>query len=257
MANAAARSAGDPEVHERRASVARARAAFAACFVTAGLCACRPHEPNATPAAADVGSAWPAGTVVVVDEAPITAQEIDIATPWIALIDPASSPGHLRRVALCQIALPRTVARLEHPAARERALSDARAQQAALRAGQVAGPVGEFGQLGERVEGGWGDLGFLVWGELLEAPVGVWTDVIEEPGRFVIARKLGRKDGPRPSATRLEIDAFVFSFLPEGMGQGSMEQLYERHRLTIVDAAWRDVVPDRLLYIMKGMESAP
>lgn len=220
------------------------------------LLACDGAKPDAAGAlqvsARPADGRWPAGTVLAVDDLPISADEVDLVTPWVQRIEDMRSDSHLRRVAFSRQVLPRAIAALEYPRERAAALEQARARQAELAAGRLAGPADAKGALGERVEGGFKELGLVVWGTLLDLPDGSWSEVLEEPGRFVVARRLERRDAPVPKAVELVIDAFVFRFVPEGRTLTHSSETWSRHRLTIVDPAWRTIVPELVQFHMRA-----
>ena len=211
-------------------------------------------QQASAPAAGASQRAWPADTVMAVDDRAILSSEVDLVTTWIARIEPSRSDAHLRRLAACQINIPRAVAAVRFPAERERALAQAKARLQALRDAHVAGPTTEQGALCERAEGGWRELGLTIWGSLMDLPRDEWSEVIEEPGRFLVARTLSRTDGPLPHDTNLVIDACVFPFVPPELTTLELDQRFDEHKLTIVDPAWATVVPELLQYRMRGKD---
>jgi hypothetical protein len=216
-----------------------------ACLAACGAGA-DPSGAERSGAAPASSAAWPPGTVLAVDGAPLTADEVDLASAWIERIEPQAAERQLRRLALANVALPRILAELSAPAERERARAEAEAQLAQLRDGTIAGPPDADGSLGTLVEGNWQALGISLWGQAIDWPAGEWH-LIEEPGRYVVARRLGRADHLHPTALVLTIDAFVHPYLPEGF---DLDAAQEDHRLTIVDPAWREIVPELTQYRM-------
>jgi hypothetical protein len=222
--------------------------------LAASLAACGAGAPPSGAGPSDAGpsgaappdAAWPPGTVLAVDGAPISVDEVDLASAWIARIEPQAAGRQLRRLALANVALPRLVAELSAPEERARARAEAEAQLARLLDGGLAGPPGADGGLGTRFEGTWQELGIPLWGQAIDWPVGEWR-LIEEPGRFVVARRLRSEDHLHPMALVLSLDAFAFPYLPQGF---DLAAAAERHRLTIVDPAWREIVPELTQYRM-------
>ncbi len=193
---------------------------------------------------------WPEGTVLAVDDLPIRAEEVDQASVWIERIERKASPDHLRRLALTNVVLRRKLGQLIAPEAREQALERARATLAELRQGTAAGPVDAAGALGERLTGNFEDLGIPVWGTAMDLPAGEWSEPIEDTGRFVLVRRLRTEPGPVPLAIRLEVDLLAFAYLDPAQPEHDLERAYDRFRLTIVDPAWRVIVPELLQYRM-------
>jgi len=189
---------------------------------------------------------WPAGTVLAVDGLPISVDEIDLASVWVERIDPKAAERQLRRLALANVVLPRTLAELSAPEERARARAEAEAQLARLRAGGAKGPPGPDGGFGTVGEGNWQVLGIPLWGQATDWPADEWH-LVEEPGRFVVARRLARVDLPHPTALAVRVDTFLFPYLPPEL---DLEAAIDEHRLTIVDPLWREIVPERTQYRM-------
>lgn len=214
------------------------------------LGACEDDAP-ATPQTAPAPQ-FGAGVVLAVDATPIEADEVDRVTVYVERIDPAAAPAHLRRLALTNVVLPRTVARVMAPEAWAKAKAEALALRQQLASGTFAGPVAPDGTVGEVVEGGWGELGIESWGVATDLAKGEWSDVVEEVGLFVVLRRLERHDGPVPLATRLKVEAFRFPWLPLETLKGDVDAAYDSHRLVVVDPAWADYVPSVTQHRMKG-----
>ncbi len=217
-------------------------------------CAQQAEAPEAGSIAVPVKPNWPELAVLAVDDRAITSGEVDLASSWIARVELRRSDSHLRRLAVCQINIPRAVAAVRFSGERERALAAAQARLQALREAKLAGPPLQDGALCERVEGGWSELGFVVWGSLLDLPRGEWSEILEEPGRFVVARTLSQTEGNVPAAAKLVIDACVFPFAPAELTTPNLDQLFEEHTLTIIDPAWATIVPELLQYRMRGKD---
>jgi hypothetical protein len=193
------------------------------------------------PQAVEDGPTWPLGTAVAVDDIPISIDEVDQASVWVERIEPRSSGPQLRRLALTNVSLPRAVAQAMAPREHARARSEAGEALAALRAGTWSGPAGEV------VEGNFQALSIEVWGRALDMPLGEWSDPIDDIGRFLLVKLLEREDLPHTAALRVKIEVHAFPYLPE---DADVEAAKERHRLTIVDPAWREIVPELDQYRM-------
>lgn len=232
----------------RRPCPGAPRAACAAVLLTLALGACDDKAPATTPPAPKFESC----VALAVDDEPIDAHEVDRITVFVERIDPAASPAHLRRLALTNVVLPRTVARVMAPEAYAKAKSEAQALREQLASGKYAGPVAPDGTLGEVAEGGWPELGIEPWGVALDLAEGQWSDVIEEVGQFLVLRRLERQDGPVPMATRFKVEAFRFPWLPLETLKDDVDAAYDSHRLVVVDPAWADYVPTVTQHRMKG-----
>lgn len=207
---------------------------------------------DAAPQPSASAQQWPAGVVLAVGTRAISAEEVDLASVWIQNIEPGASPAHLRRLTVTNVILPRAVAHELDPAGRERALAQARERLAELRSGNFAGPLGPSGVLGEYIEGPWTKLGLPGWGTLLDAPDGEWSEPIEDAGSWVLMRRLWRREGATPAATVLAVDALRFDWLDPATRRASIDSAMDQFPLTIVDPAWREVVPELIQHRMKA-----
>jgi hypothetical protein len=184
--------------------------------------------------------------VVAVDGAPLSIDEVDLASVWVERIEPEAAGRQLRRLAFANVALPRLLAELSAPAERERARAEAEARLAGLASGTAALPPRADGSVGTLAEGNWQVLGLPLWGQAIDWPADEWH-LVEEPGRFVVARRLDREDHLHPTALVVRVDTFLYPYLPEGF---DLEAAIDDHRLEIVDPEWREIVPERTLYRM-------
>ena len=215
-------------------------ALFLAAALALGACA---EEPTIT---------WPPGTVLAVDSMPIFAAEIDEWLDIIALAMPADSKPSLRRLALMNIVLYRTVARLIDPGLFASVRADAEATRKSLVAGL---PLNPGAPPMERISGSWqgeGALGLDVWGKARTAPIGEWSAVFESIGAFVLFRVIERPDEPWNGGTIVTLDRVVFPYLvdtfdPRGLIESGRDQMV----LTVVDEEWGDIVPELTKHQMK------
>lgn len=235
----------------RRSFPGAAAAASSAFVLVLALAACDDEPPATTPGSAPAPK-FGAGVALAVDDVPIEAHEVDRITVYVERIDPAASPAHLRRLALTNVVLPRTVARVMAPEACAKAKAEAQALREQLASGNYPGPVAPDGTIGEVAEGGWTELGIESWGVAFDLAEGQWSEVIEEVGLFLVLRRLERHDGPVPTATRFKVEAFRFPWLPLETLKGDVDAAYDSHRLVVVDPAWADYVPTVTQHRMKG-----
>jgi len=217
--------------------------------LAAFVAACNPTSGEA-PHAATAQKSWPPGTVLAVDDAPINAAEVDAISVYTERIEPQSTAPQLRRLALTNVVLPRALSRLMAPEAREKARKDADEMLASLKRGAPVQPPKPDGAVGEIVTAGFTQLGIVPWGVAMDLADGAWSEVIEEVGRFVILKRIKRIDGPVPMATQFEVDVLAFPWLPIETLRAAVEQEHDKHKLTIVDPTWSDVVPELLQYRM-------
>ena len=188
--------------------------------------------------------------VMLVGDVPIFAAEVDEVTPLIALIEQNASDAQLRRLALTNVVLPRALARGIAPADREAARAQALATLARLRGGEVIGPAPEGTSGGERIEGQWSELGLQVWYAAWNLPEGEWSEPIEDAGRFVLVKRIGRVDAPVPGATKFQVEVASFPWLDARTAGAQVEAAYDKVRLEILDPDWRTYVPELTQYRM-------
>ena len=227
---------------------------LAALALVLGACAPSDDAVEAPPAAAAPAERgdWPAGTVLAVDDVPILAGEVDAATVAVQRIERRAVDAQLRRLALTNIVLPRLLTRLmAEDGARDAALAEAREALAALRAGEWFGlPVD--GRYGELYSGNFNRLGLELWSVGQDLAEGEWCEPIEQDGQFLIARRLELRPSPVPIGAEVDLDVLAFPFVDQTNYALELEAAYDRHQLTVVDPAWRALVPELLLYRMGG-----
>ncbi len=209
--------------------------------------------PACGPAASDetgttASSAWPADTVVTIDGVAITAAEVDAEIEPFLVFEPRSTDAHARRLAFTHVVLPRAVARLRggaesYESARERAAGVA----AYVAANGEAPPEapGEFSTYGGPRQVGW-----ATWQSAFELEPGQWSELVAATYDFRVVRLIRREDGPTPANLVVELAVVSFPFVPEDFSSGSAEVHYPEHRMTIVDPAWRAIVPEWIQYEM-------
>jgi hypothetical protein len=95
----------------------------------------------------------------------------------------------------------------------------------------------------EQIEGDYGALGFHVWNWALDAPLGTWSQPIEQPGAWYLAKVVERKPGLRPVDVALKVDVAIFPWIESDTYRADYEAHLDKSKLEFVDAAWRDVVP--------------
>ncbi len=225
-----------------RASFLTSLALFAWC-TGGGACA---KAASSAPADAKPRT-WPAGTVLVLNDVPIRADDVDSIASTFAVLEPQDTPVQLRRLALSNSTFPLIAAQGIDPARRAAAEQLARSYREALEKGDLpAGPL--TGPMEIERGGIFKELGFEFWRAAIDLQPGVWSPVIETPGSFHILRVKSRKESSQPGRTRLTIGAFDFPYLDAATVRPDIEGALDRSRLTILDDSWRDAVPAALRY---------
>ncbi|MBK7877689.1 MAG: hypothetical protein IPJ77_18545 [Planctomycetes bacterium] len=183
----------------------------------------------------------PPGTVLLLNDVPIRADEVDEYAEAYARLEPGFVETHCRRLALTNVVLPLVAARGIDPAARDAARTQAEAYKAALDSGAspnapLAGPIAE------PREGTWKRVGLEAWNATIDRQDGAWSDVIETPGAFQLVRLLKR--GPQTVAQEvyLELSVVEFPYL-QGETRAAIDAALDASHLVFVDPAWRDCIP--------------
>lgn len=212
----------------------------------ATLLGCEPAPQTAA------SESWPAGTVLVVgDKLPILATDVDAYLPALALIEPRFVEKQLVRVALTNVVLPRAIATiLAGEDARAKARKAADDALVSLRDGTWVGPAAPGSSGGTVIEGTFAQLGIVKWAQAFELQPGEWSNVVEEPGAFTVAKCLERVDGELPIQTSFRLEVVSFPYLPVDKGPLQIEAAYDVVRLRIVDPEWRTIVPELIQYRM-------
>jgi len=127
--------------------------------------------------------------------------------------------------------------------------AQAEAALARLRADEWVGPTPE-GLHGELRGGNFYRLGLELWAAGTDLPDGAWSEPIEQEGAFWLVRRVALRPSPVPLGVEVDLDALSFPFVDQATRASELEAAYDRYRLTVVDPAWRELVPELLLYRM-------
>lgn len=238
-ADATAWSAAGPIDRTSRAPL-RASVASAAC-VLALLGACSPSAP-AQPKEPVTHANLPPGTVMVLNDVPIRAEEIDTVAGWFARFEPQNSLTQCRRLALTNTIFPRIAAQGLDPARRERARQQALEYERAIRDGTLApGPIA--GPMEFEREGSAKQIGLDAWAATVDAQPLVWSSVHETPGSFEIVRLKERGHEASALWVRLKVGVLEFPYIDEVGGFQQISAALDASKLVILDPAWKDDVP--------------
>jgi len=203
---------------------------------------------GAATGAAAQASAWPPGTVLAVDGEPITQAEVDEWLAVIALVERGSTLPHQRRLALTNIVLPRTVARMLDPVAYREALDRAELLHAALEDG---GAAPEWAPEPKVVYGRAADIGLDIWWLCHDLEPGQWSRPHEHPGAWVVFRVLDEPAGEWQASTALRVESYWLPFVPEEESRSLIESGIDAMHLELVDPEWKWIVPEHYWRRMK------
>jgi hypothetical protein len=198
------------------------------------LQACAPESPPAAGTSAE----HPEGTVLLVDEQPLTAGEMIRLTADIRQLYPEYSLLHARRLALTNEFLPRLAARAREP---ERWSA---ARTACMEAND------ELEARATRVEGRFHGLGLSLWSAARHLPVGEWSAPLDLPGRWVRLRLDERLEAADPREEFLRVSLVEFGYLAPA--PNALEEAIDHARLTVIDPSFGEAVPEQWKHRMRG-----
>ncbi len=190
---------------------------------------------------------WPSGTVLTLNGVPITQEDVDEVAGWYAMLEPQFALPHLRRLAVSNVIFPKWAARSAEPDRRREAEAAAHAALDGCRAGSLpAEPVLRAS------DGNWRELDLTIWRAALDTEAGAWTDLIESPGCFHVARVDERRAGRTPRETTFVLSVLDFPYLDATKGIAALDEAIDRSRLEFIDPAWHDVVPALWQHRLRG-----
>ena len=195
------------------------------------------------PAPAPVKKAWPPGTVLVLDDYPISAEEVDASADVIAQLEPDNVPAQARRIALTNVVLPRAAGILVAGAKREEARRQASEAREALANAATPDFEPPFGVMQTR-EGPANDIGFEAWSYASTAVPGTWSEPLETIGAFEVVRVDSHSNADTPRQVRYKLRVCVLSYIDDPNLRGVIDAQLDRSKLTFVDAAWAEFVPE-------------
>lgn len=194
-----------------------------------------------SPSSADV--MWPEGTVLSLDGEPIEYGWVEEVADLLAHAEPGASEAQRKRLALTNIIFPLLASRALNPERRARNGALASQYLEELREGRAGfeGPV--VGPRLRTLTGGMRDLGLIAWGHCWNMEPGDWSPVCETIGTFQIFQLLDRDLGPLPGQTRFTVRMVEFPWLDPEAPRLEVNARLDASHLTIVDPAWRSIVP--------------
>lgn len=180
--------------------------------------------------------------MLLLNDVPITADEVDVVAGWFARFEPQDSLTQCRRLALTNTIFPRVAARSIDPERRARAQQQALEYEKAIREGTLApGPIA--GPMEFEREGSAKQIGLDAWAAAVDARPGVWSSVLETPGSFELVRLVERGNETSALDVRLKVGVLEFPYVDEVGGFQQMSAALDASKLVIVDPAWKDYVP--------------
>jgi hypothetical protein len=196
--------------------------------------ACSPHR---------VEVEWPEGTVLSLNGTAIGNDWVEEIANLFVHVEPGASEAQRKRLALTNIIFPLLASRSLDRDRRTMNEGLAAGYLEELRGGQTdfEGPV--VGPQPHTVTGGLHDLGLIAWGRCWDMEPGDWSPVCESIGTFEIFQLLDKDIGALPGQTRFTVRMVEFPWLDPEAPRVEVETVLDASRLTIVDPAWRVIVP--------------
>jgi hypothetical protein len=194
---------------------------------------------------------WPAGTVLALNDVPITVDDVDAVGSIIARTEPQDALPQLRRIALTNVLFPRmAAAQLAGPKREEaRALAKACKREADT-GSSLEGP--RVGILRQEREGYFKAIGLEAWNYAVDAEIGRWSEPLETVGAFELVRVNERTRAGAPRDVFLKVTVVVVAYVDAADPRTGVEALLDRSKLEYVDDAWRDVVPEYWKHRLRG-----
>jgi hypothetical protein len=209
------------------------------------FCACRPSEPPKQQ------HTWPTGTVLALDDMPITADEVDAFGSMIARTEPEFVLTHLRRIALTNYVFQHKMA-LELGGARYEASRRIATELArTLRAGEEPDPKRTDIFRGE-LQGNFKEVGLEAWNWAVDQPLGTWSDPIEVAGAFEVVRVESRNAASTARSVVMKVTLWIVPFMSSENPDKAIEDALDRAKIEYVDESWRDYVPESWKHRLRG-----
>ena len=215
--------------------------------------ACSPHASESTSEPAPLPANLPEGTVLLVEDRPITAAEVDFWLDHYRLIEPAKSDHHLRRLIITNFALQREVGAIL--AGAEDQNSDR--QLAKREAMQVKEILSNGRELppdilpATRFHNNWdSEVGIDGWAIGRQTPEGEWSEPFEGIGSFRIVKRVA---SPDPAGwvgnTEATFEIHTFYYLPIQEIKPSIEAALRQVDIRVVDPEWERYLPVHYLHL--------
>lgn len=203
--------------------------------------ACGAEAPPA-PATPQAPS-YPPGTVLLVEDQPLFAADVEPLSADILELYPEYSPIHARRLALTNVWLPRLACRARYPEA-----------WAAARAACAAASDGLDAASPDTLEGSFGGLGVGLWSEARHLSPGTWSGPIEQEGRWLRLRLDERVPADDPREEVLRLSLIAFPYVDPSDPHAQIEAAIDGARLTLVDPRFSEAVPEAWKLRMRGSQ---
>jgi len=214
-----------------------ALAAFTGCSNSA------PEEP--------APRSYPEGTILVVDDQPILAADVDRFVGAVALIEPEFVLRDHRRKVLSNISIPLAAGAALDPTSREEAFTRA---QALLSAFRETGEVPADAPQPRVLSGTFKEIGLIPWALATEMEPLTISELHETPGAWSFFRLTASSEAPGEFEGRSQVTILRYDvpYLPQDAVRGLLQTAMQGFKIEIVDPEWEPMVPPAFLYPSKG-----
>ena len=183
-----------------------------------------------------------AGVVLLVDEVPLRAADMEPLVADIQRLYPEYMTVHARRLALTNAFLPRAALQSS------RAETWAEARRACRSATDLDQRTAWSG------EGSWRDLGLEVWSAAHTLAPGTWSEPVELVGRWVRLRVDELRPADDAAREWLRVSLLEFAYMTPATLKQDVDQAVNGARLTVLDPSWGEAIPEDWKHRMRGAE---
>jgi hypothetical protein len=208
----------------------------------AALAGCSQPEPDEPEQ-----RAHPEGTILVVDDQPILAADVDRFVDAVALIEPEFVLRDHRRKVISNISIPLAAGAALDPAGRDEAFSRA---QALLSAFRETGEVPADAPKPQVLSGTFKEVGLISWALATEMEPLTISELHETPGAWSFFKLTASTEAPGEFEGRSQVTILRYDvpYLPPDAVRGLVQTAMQGFEIEIVDPAWEPMVPPAYLY---------
>lgn len=212
------------------------------CLALSLALGCSEPQPTAPPEVE-----LPAGTVLVVDQQPILAEEVDRYVSAIQLIEPEFVLRDHRRKVLSNISIPIAAGAALDPAGRDEAFERA---QRLLAATRETGEVPADAPAPKVSTGTFKDVGLIPWAIATDLEPLTFSELHETPGAWTFFKLTASTHAPGEfiGTSQVTIVRYDVPYLPTEAVRGLVQTALGGFDVQVVDPEWEPLVPPIYLY---------
>ena len=217
-------------------------------LLTPVLCSAGCSEP--TPDAPTPRS-YPEGTILLVDDQPVLAADVDRFVEAIARIEPEFVLRDHRRKVLSNISIPLAAGAALDASAREEAFAQAQSLLSALRETGEMPPDAPEPRV---MSGTFKEVGLIPWAIASQMEPLTVSDLQETPGNWTFFKLTATTDPPGEFGGQSEVTILRYDvpYLPPEGVRDLVQDAVQGFKIEIVDPEWEPMVPPAFLYPTRG-----